>query len=64
MIAKDAWQGWYDYCIYYRVSADKNSTVNSRVRFKVLVYMKLDLPIVGNYIRIPITGETKEYVNF
>lgn len=44
----------YLYCIY---------TYNSErgVYYKVIAYMYLDLPIVGNYINIPVYGETKVF---
>ena len=51
--------GRYDYCIYKRESDEgdlKSST------YMILAYMKLDLPAVGNYIRIPIKGETKNFI--
>lgn len=54
----------YDYCIYVRFDiedSDNNVTIKERYNYMVLVYMKLDLPVIGNYIRLPITGETKAY---
>lgn len=54
----------YDYCIYikYQIKPeDKNNIVRSRYNYMALVYMKFDLPVVGNFIKIPITGETKSY---
>ena len=59
--------GQYDYCIYKKVSIipqDMNPIVANRYNYMVLVYMKLDLPVIGDYIKIPITGETKQYTYF
>lgn len=60
-------EGFYDYCIYIKRSsfsgtyAIKNSSLSGAFNYRVLVYMKLDLPVVGNYIKIPISGETKMF---
>lgn len=57
-------KGRYDYCIYYNNKSKNEDTIteHSRTTFMVLVYMKLDLPVIGNFIKIPITGETKTYI--
>ena len=57
-------KGRYDYCIYRRgdiFDESGNEVIRKRYNYMVLVYMKLDLPVIGNYIRLPITGETKTY---
>ena len=56
--------GSYDYCIYakYRNPDYSGAYYNYSITYMVLVYMKFDLPVVGNFIRIPITGETKTFV--
>ena len=59
-------KGRYDYCIYskrkdYNLSS---SIKNSRYTYMVLVYMKLDLPVIGKALKMPITGETKTYTKF
>lgn len=46
----------YKYCVSTR-SADDD--VLERNYYKVKVFFKLDLPIVGNLLTFPITGETK-----
>lgn len=54
----------YDYCVYIRFdieAQDNNPTILERYNYMVLVYMKFDLPVIGDYIKIPITGETKSY---
>ena len=55
----------YDYCIYRRYdihpSDNNDSIIDMRYNYMVLVYMKFDFPIIGNFIKIPITGETKSY---
>ncbi len=40
------------YCIYKAKSKDS-------YYYKVVTYMYFDLPVVGNFIQIPVTGETK-----
>ena len=57
-------QGRYDYCIYKRndISAsDGNKLISQRYNYMVIVYMKLDLPVIGQYMKFPIRGETKQY---
>lgn len=46
----------YYYCIY------EYNTERGRY-YKVIAYMYLDLPIVGDYINIPVNGETKVFYN-
>ena len=60
VIKIDTQIGRYDYCIYQKETTGTNKTYKT---FMVIAYMKFDLPIVGNYIRIPITGETKPFIN-
>ncbi len=53
----------YDYCIYKRYDyLDDNPLVARKYNYMVLVYMKFDIPILGEFIKIPITGETKAYI--
>ena len=42
------------YCVY----VNKNDTEGTYY-YKVLAFMYFDLPVIGNYIQIPVTGETK-----
>lgn len=56
--------GRYDYCVYRKYSVRdqyNNPSIMRRYNYMVLVYMKFDLPVIGDYIKIPITGETKSY---
>jgi len=58
-------QGRYDYCIYKKgdiYDSTNNNIIRQRYNYMVQVYMKLDLPILGKYINIPIRGETKQYI--
>lgn len=60
----DIFKEEYDYCIYKKVHIkpeDKNEVIRGRYNYMVQVYMKFDFPILGDFIRIPITGETKSY---
>ena len=57
----------YDYCIYakYEVKPqDHHTTIKWKYNYMVLVYMKFDIPIIGEIIKLPITGETKSYTEF
>ena len=54
--------GFYDYCVYEKVVRPTTGSVNYYLTYMVLTYMKFDFPLVGNYIKIPITGETKSYM--
>lgn len=54
----------YDYCIYIRrhiTPGDNNQIVMDKYNYMVLVYMKFDFPVIGSFLRLPITGETKAY---
>lgn len=55
--------GRYDYCIYAKFHdiGTTNTTISTRYNYLVLVYMKFDIPVIGQFIKIPITGETKTY---
>ena len=54
--------GYYEYCIYQRIEPGTKGNIESYTTFMVLAYMKIDLPVVGTYFKIPITGETKPYI--
>ena len=41
------------YCVY------KRDLGNNSYYYKIVAYMYFDIPVVGNYIQIPISGETK-----
>lgn len=59
--------GRYDYCVYRRYSINAGSDdpkIMRKYNYRVLVYMKFDLPVIGDFIKIPITGETKSYTVF
>ena len=57
----DSSYGRYDYCIYVNINYVDNTTIDYRYNYLVLVYMKFDLPVIGQFIKVPITGETKTY---
>lgn len=57
--------GRYDYCIYKRIDikdGDGNKVIKQRYNYMVLVYMKLDVPVLGQFMKFPIRGETKQYI--
>lgn len=43
----------YNYCVSYEQSADNG------YYYKVITYVHFDFPIIGDFINIPIKGETK-----
>lgn len=54
--------GYYKYCVYYRLTNVTDSDVfDYNYSYMVLAYMKFDFPVVGDFIKIPITGETKTF---
>ena len=42
------------YCVY-----KSNNSTNKKYYYKVVAYMYFDLPVIGAYIKIPVSGETK-----
>lgn len=54
--------GFYEYCIYQRVEPGTKGNIDSYTTFMVLAYMKMDIPVVGQFMKIPITGETKPFI--
>ena len=55
--------GRYDYCIYikYEEYGNNNNIIDDRYHYIVETYMKLDLPVIGKLLRLPVRGETKTY---
>lgn len=47
----------YDVCIIARNNG--NSTGTKAEHYKVVVYMYFDFPVIGDAIKIPVSGETK-----
>ena len=44
------------YCIY-----KSNNTSDGTYYYKVVAFMYFDIPVVGGFIEIPVTGETKTF---
>ena len=56
--------GRYDYCIYYKAivtDSDSNPVIRQKYYYEVKAFMKMDLPVIGDMIKIPITSQTKTY---
>lgn len=67
IVAKYNNAGDYEYCIYqkrYITDRDNNAVIKEKYNYMVLVYMRFDIPVIGQFIKIPITGETKTYTEF
>ena len=59
--------GEYSYCIYRKyhiVESNDNPLILRKYNYMALVYMKFDIPVLGQFIKIPITGETQTYTEF
>ena len=68
VLKRDTKVGGYDYCIYQKRYYEKNSAddifTKKRYSYKVISYMKFDLPIIGEFIKLPIVSESKVILNF
>lgn len=62
-VLKDTSIGDYEYCIYKKTK-QKTGIINHIDQYMVLVYMKLELPVIGDRIKLPITSETKTYTYY
>ena len=67
-IKRDTKVGDYEYCIYQKKYYEKNEAddifTKKRYTYKVLSYMKFDFPLIGDFIKLPITSESKVILNF
>lgn len=67
-VIRDTKVGSYDYCIYrkrlYELSEGDDQFTKKRYTYKVLSYMKFDFPIIGEFIKLPITSESKVVLKF
>ena len=48
----------YDICI---IKKNNNSSTYHGPYYKVVVYMYFDFPIIGDMIKIPVSGETRSF---
>jgi len=68
-IIKNTKIGDYEYCIYKNTHDNRyGSEIHNKIipikknyHYIVLVYMKFDIPVIGKFIKIPITGETRTF---
>lgn len=53
----------YQYCVYELTSCNKNAD-KSRcgTYYRVTTYMFFDVPVIGDLIKIPVSGETKTFI--
>ena len=66
-ILRDTGIGKYDYCIYvrnYEITGKSSDYQERKYSFKVISYMKFDFPIVGEFLKIPLSGETRIFTTF
>ena len=52
------------YCIYQKVVNNSNSTTNvisgtTKTYYKVKLFFNIDIPIIGVYLKVPVSGVTK-----
>lgn len=48
----------YKYCVYKRLD-NTNPDGTPTYHYKVVTYMRFDLPLIGQYLQFPVHGETK-----
>lgn len=63
-LVRDTGVGKYDYCIYVKVVSTETERFEIKYMYKVLSYMRFDFPIIGEYIRLPLSGESKTITVF
>lgn len=63
-IFRDTKVGDYEYCIYRTVDYVVDEIFEYKYYYTVLVYMKMDLPLIGKYIKLPLKGDTKTYYKY
>ena len=49
----------YNYCVYKFDLDEDNSSNKTGVYYKVITYIKYDFPIIGQMVKIPVSGETR-----
>lgn len=49
----------YKYCVYKFDLDEDNSSNKTGVYYKVIAYIKYDFPIIGQMVKIPVSGETR-----
>lgn len=64
VLIRDTGVGKYDYCIYVNVVSNGSDYFKMKYMYKVLSFMRFDIPVVGQYIRLPLTGESKTITVF
>jgi hypothetical protein len=62
-LIRDTKTGQYDYCIYIK-RYDTSGFATSKYSYKVISYMKFDFPIVGKFMKLSMSGETKTITKF
>lgn len=64
-LIRDTSVGSYNYCIYKKsYSTSSDAFAVSKYTYKVVSYVKFDFPVIGDYIKLPIAGETKTITKF
>ena len=59
-------EGRYEYCIIRvgEIHDSPDSDIRRRFHYEVKVYMKMDLPLIGDALKMPLVGETQSYTEF
>ncbi len=51
----------YQYCVYELTTCSSSDKARCGTYYRVTAYMYFDFPVIGDLIRIPVTGETKTF---
>ncbi|MBR3199283.1 MAG: hypothetical protein IKG27_04640 [Bacilli bacterium] len=62
-------QSSYHYCVYEFTNVRNEKGSASRITrsskyYRVIAYMYFDVPVIGELVKIPVTGETKSFTTF
>ena len=67
-LIRDTSVGSYDFCVYRKNYSLSNSNsdffFSEKYTYKVISYMKFDFPVIGNFIKLPLSGESKMIIHY
>lgn len=64
-LIRDTRVGSYDYCIYKKnYDTGSDMFADTKYTYKVISYMRFDFPIIGEFMKLHMSGETKLITKF